>query len=405
MMAGKLMSACMMVKNEEGNLPRCLSSLRNFVDEIVIIDTGSTDRTMEIARQFGSDNDIPVGIFEHPWENDFSKHRNQSLSYSTCKWSFVIDADEEVILKEGTDWKRVRKFFWNLPDRFPASAVEFRDIQNGKETMIFNTSRFFRRGKARYQGIVHNQVTVNGEALFCPGIYIKHYGYCLTPEKTKEKFERTNTLLMKQIETGEMNDYLPYYYLCQLYARAGDKKEAAEWGEKYIKEKTKIKNFNPQIYFTVIRQYMALDEGKRAGELLQIAIEELPGNVDIAQVAFDYALCTGDKVLQYSAGRDFVEAYRQFQKNPGLKKNMFTFSLREDVLSIILKRLIEIQLEQATQDLSELLNSRKNCDMPLKDQLLIELEANLATTAFPLKFVKKQTKEEIENGREDKGNC
>ena len=73
-------SLCMIVKNEEENLPRCLDSVRDVVDEIVIVDTGSTDRTVEIAESYGAK------VFYHPWEGSFSKARNYSLKYATCDW-------------------------------------------------------------------------------------------------------------------------------------------------------------------------------------------------------------------------------------------------------------------------------------------------------------------------------
>ena len=88
------LSACMIVRDEENNLHRCLTSIKDVVDEIVVVDTGSEDRTVEIAKSFGAK------VFHHPWEGDFSKHRNQSISYAKGKWIFIIDADEELILDQ-----------------------------------------------------------------------------------------------------------------------------------------------------------------------------------------------------------------------------------------------------------------------------------------------------------------
>jgi glycosyltransferase involved in cell wall biosynthesis len=85
------LSLCMIVKNEEANLPRCLTSVRDAVDEIVILDTGSTDRTPEIAKEFGA----KVHHFE--WPNDFSIARNQSLKYVRGDWVLVLDADETLV--------------------------------------------------------------------------------------------------------------------------------------------------------------------------------------------------------------------------------------------------------------------------------------------------------------------
>jgi len=81
----------MIVKNEEANLPRCLASVRDAVDEIVILDTGSTDRTLEIAEEFGA----KIHLFE--WPNDFSIARNQLLKYVEGDWVLVLDADETLV--------------------------------------------------------------------------------------------------------------------------------------------------------------------------------------------------------------------------------------------------------------------------------------------------------------------
>ena len=89
-MGEPLVSACLIVKDEEESLARCLASLGPLVDEVVIIDTGSTDRTPEIARVCGA------RVFEEPWQDDFSLHRNQALEKATGRWLLVIDADEEL---------------------------------------------------------------------------------------------------------------------------------------------------------------------------------------------------------------------------------------------------------------------------------------------------------------------
>ena len=81
----------MIVKNEAANLPSCLSSVSGVVDEIVIVDTGSTDRTLEIAREFGA------RIYEFEWCNDFAVARNQSLKYVQGEWILVLDADEVLV--------------------------------------------------------------------------------------------------------------------------------------------------------------------------------------------------------------------------------------------------------------------------------------------------------------------
>ena len=85
----------MIVKNEEAFLEKCLESVKNYIDEIIIVDTGSTDKTVEIASRYTDK------VYFHPWEGNFSKARNQALSYATCDWIFQIDGDEELIEGSG----------------------------------------------------------------------------------------------------------------------------------------------------------------------------------------------------------------------------------------------------------------------------------------------------------------
>ncbi|MBE9209605.1 glycosyltransferase [Nostoc sp. LEGE 06077] len=81
-------SLCMIVKNEETTLPKCLNSVKSFVDEMVVLDTGSSDRTPEVAKQFGAK------VHHFQWSNNFSTARNAALKYVTGDWVLVLDADE-----------------------------------------------------------------------------------------------------------------------------------------------------------------------------------------------------------------------------------------------------------------------------------------------------------------------
>lgn len=84
-------SLCMIVKDEENMLPRCLKSVQDLVDEIIVVDTGSTDRTVEIAQQFGA------AVYHHPWTDDFADARNASLQHAQGDWILALDADETLM--------------------------------------------------------------------------------------------------------------------------------------------------------------------------------------------------------------------------------------------------------------------------------------------------------------------
>jgi glycosyltransferase involved in cell wall biosynthesis len=80
----------MITRDEEQWLPQCIASVRDIVSEIIIVDTGSVDRTPEIARALGA------SVHYQPWENDFAKPRNLSLKHANCDWILVLDADEVI---------------------------------------------------------------------------------------------------------------------------------------------------------------------------------------------------------------------------------------------------------------------------------------------------------------------
>lgn len=84
-------SLCMIVKDEAAVLPRCLKSVQDVADETIVVDTGSTDRTVEVAQQFGAT------VYHHPWTDDFAEARNESLRHAQGDWILVLDADEALI--------------------------------------------------------------------------------------------------------------------------------------------------------------------------------------------------------------------------------------------------------------------------------------------------------------------
>ena len=84
------LSLCMIVRDEDEYISQCLGSIKSIVDEIIIIDTGSIDNTIEIAKKFGAK------VISHKWKDDFSEARNISLKNATKEWILVLDGDEEI---------------------------------------------------------------------------------------------------------------------------------------------------------------------------------------------------------------------------------------------------------------------------------------------------------------------
>jgi len=325
------LAACMMMKDEETNLPRCLKSIQDFVDEIIIVDTGSTDKSIEIAESFGAK------VYSHPFEgpiiDDFSKYRNLAFDYSTSDWNIVIDCDEELFVAPGFNSVKFKQFLFQIykQKQLVATAIKVQDMQKGKMVMEFNSTRIFKKDKAWYQDIVHNAPQIRSKlgAMFCPFIRIQHYGYDLTPEQKAKKQVRTTTLLLKRLEENP-EDWNAYFYLTQVNADGGNSKKALEYAEEYLKHKEELRstnNFNKSIYFTAAHHYMVTGDKLRSKELILEGLEEVPGDLDLSMCLCEYGVWTRDTALIAMGGRQYVEAYEKYTKDDAAKANRFIYSL------------------------------------------------------------------------------
>ncbi len=116
-----LISLCMIVKDEEANLPACLITVADLVDEIIVVDTGSADRTRECAEHFGA------RVVDFPWVDDFSAARNESLRHATGEWILWLDADDRI---DVPNRDRLRALFASLPPDNVGFVVQYRALQD-----------------------------------------------------------------------------------------------------------------------------------------------------------------------------------------------------------------------------------------------------------------------------------
>ncbi len=196
------LSLCMIVKDEERFLPMCLDSIKDYVDEIIIVDTGSTDNTVEIAKRYNAK------IYHHPWENSFSKARNYSLKYATSDWIIWIDADEEVDERDAHKLKDVIR-----DDEVNVIYLPmFNRPIGGKAVSVFSSEKIFRNHIGiHFEGIVHNNLKYSGLSKNV-NIKLYHYGYNQGEKQMEKKFERTSSLLRLQIKDDPENP-TPHHYL------------------------------------------------------------------------------------------------------------------------------------------------------------------------------------------------
>jgi len=340
-----LLSACMMVRNEEEQLARCLSSIRDVVDEIVVVDTGSTDRTMEIGRSFGA------RVYEHPWRDDFSVHRNQSLSYAAGKWCLIIDADEE-LTHPGR--KRLAGWLRRVESRYSTIAVRVTDIQRNRPVNQFNSLRIFQRGTITYRGIVHNMADCASPAALCPHLGIRHYGYDLSPERMKAKKERTWNLLQERLRR-DPEDWQAYFYLCQIHDDAGRHEEAVTCYEIYLAHKADNKDFNPSVYFSAVKTFLKLGNYEKAREWLKAGLDEMPDDLDLTYAAVEYALAVKDPGTLVDGCQRFERIYRDMDRQGEISQCRFVYTHGSRELAHCLFHLVVTRMEQGVGAMNRLL--------------------------------------------------
>ncbi|MDO7788354.1 glycosyltransferase family 2 protein [Desulforamulus aquiferis] len=226
-MFDKKISLCMIVKNEEISLPKCLDSVRSYVDEIVIVDTGSNDRTIEAAKEFTS------LVYHFPWGNDFSAARNNSISKAANDWILVLDADEIV-----TDYNQdsINRFITN--DTYCIGRLKrinpFED-NFGVKKYIERVNRLFNRNNFCYQGIIHEQIVAKKDFPYKTKnveIVLDHIGYTKEVVQKTNKLSRNISLLNAAIINDVADPYLHYqlgksYYMAKEYNLAADSFERA----------------------------------------------------------------------------------------------------------------------------------------------------------------------------------
>ncbi len=305
-----MISLCMIARDEEKCVGDCLRSVQGLVDEMIIVDTGSEDRTVSIAESFGAQ------VYHHPWENDFSKHRNQSIDYAKGDWILILDADE--VLEAGSG-RIIRDAIRNESvDSLSAVLVCY---FGNRTRESWNTSiRLFRNGLGiHYEGFVHNDLVGCEKTMYCAA-KIHNDGYDLDEQGVKKKFERTSTLLQKAIQDDPEN-FRHHHDLAVSYASLRFFQKAVEEGLTAIDLHEKKGASDPNILWTcfvVASAYFNLQMLDEAKTIANKAIKINPEHIDSYFVlASIYATEKNRDEFErvYQEATHLLEKYR---KNPQL---------------------------------------------------------------------------------------
>jgi O-antigen biosynthesis protein len=227
-------AVCVIARDEERFLVGCLESVRPFVDEIVVLDTGSLDGTVDIARALGARVETFV------WRDDFAAARNAAIELATADWIFMLDADERLEPESGPVLR-------DLPRRMPADVhgacprIESRALGDvsGPCSITSEVPRFFRRSAdLRYVGAIHEDVVFVPDPAATRNVIVNdlrviHYGYDSGVYAARHKDER-NTRLLERQTAEHPHDPRPLYFLTQQHYVMQRHAEAVEYGQRFL---------------------------------------------------------------------------------------------------------------------------------------------------------------------------
>src|SRR5215217_4806471 len=302
---GLTLSLAMIVKDEEEMLPRCLAAVKDAVDEMIVVDTGSTDRTVEIAESFGAK------ILHHEWTGDFAEARNVSFDAATGDWVVYLDADEVLVTEDVERLRELTKRTWR--EAFYLVETNFTgDLADG-EALNHNALRVFRnRDEYRFEGRLHEQIAnklpaYNPERLELTSVRIEHYGYLASVRDAKEKSRRNIELLEQQMRDGATGPFL-HFNLGSEYAAAGDNqgalRELAKSWELLKEEGIDGYGFVPSLVGRLTRAYRVNNLFDQAREHADTGLELFPGFTDLVF----------EKAHAYAAEGRLAEAAIEFQR-------------------------------------------------------------------------------------------
>lgn len=316
-------SLCIITKDEEKYIEQCLNSVKDLVDEIIIVDTGSTDTTKEICKKFGVQN---AKFFDYVWNDDFSEARNESLKHATKDWVLVLDADEVIEDKDLAKIKNAienqeeivgfsleqRSYINNFFEGAKKNDSSFEMVKDYPFYISHNLVRLFKNKlglhfKHKVHELVEDSINEKNLKYKKLDVVLHHFGSVKDENKILEKTEQYSKIIMGQLEENpesprynyqaarmylgrsdfgnalkyfkiaaklNPNYKLVYSEIANVYLQTNDKNKTIE----YFKKSMKHNPDNPSPANNLAVVYMSLGKFEKAKEILEEQLKKHPEN-------------------------------------------------------------------------------------------------------------------------------
>lgn len=355
--AGALkISACYIVKNEAKNLAKSIKSLKNQVNEIVVVDTGSTDNTIVVARKLGAK------IYSFPWQDDFSKARNFALSKAKGDWLVLLDADEYFTAKTAGNIRQVIRQAQQA-DGLLIQMVNY-DVDKAEIQDYFYQLRIVRNQQGlHYEGKIHEELKLSeGKSMkflrvLPEMLEIYHTGYASSV--SRQKLERNLKLLQQAVDNGQSEADLARYF-CDCYLGLGDMEKCTYYGWLDVKKGRQSVNFGSRCHRVLMAYYGGCNDGEsisKRRQLAEISTEQYP---EVPDFWAEYSECL------YQAG-EYAQAIAAMEKALQLMQDYHGMEPSMLVEGNMAPQL-EDRLQVFRQAQADLINQEKSTIKPTEDK-------------------------------------
>ncbi|MBD3920674.1 glycosyltransferase [Paenibacillus sp. PR3] len=248
-------SLCMIVRNEEAFIEACLRSSQPYVTEMIVCDTGSTDRTVTIAQSLGA------RVVYWEWTDDFAAARNYSISLASQPWILVLDADERLEPMAVEEWRTLlgAEGHWGYYVRL-ISRLGPTDAEQEGAAVTDAVCRLFRNdARIRFAGIIHEEcatavAALHGQPIAISSLVIRHEGYRSDVVAMRRKGERNASLLTRALAASPDDPLLRYAAGTELLG-AGRWLEAAAWLQPLTGQLDESCGFASDVYLKLSHAY------------------------------------------------------------------------------------------------------------------------------------------------------
>jgi tetratricopeptide (TPR) repeat protein len=287
------LSLVMIVKDEQEMLPGCLDAVKDAVDEMIVVDTGSSDRTVEIARSFGAK------VVEFPWNGSFADARNVSIDNATCDWVMYLDADEHMIPEDAPKLRALLTRTWR--EAFYLVETNYTGGDESGAAVTHHALRLWRRRpQYRFEGRIHEQKTHTmptylPERFETSTVRMRHYGYLRSRITAKDKSRRNIELL--EVESHENPSPFNQYNLGSEYLALGDPERARgyfdrAWEALRIEDRWQSAGYAPLLIARVATARRGAGDIVAAREAIRDGLEAFPDHTDLV---LEDALCAKEQ--------------------------------------------------------------------------------------------------------------